>query len=400
MSTTTDKLQAILNSKEAIKSAIESKGVPNVGEVLSEYPNKIAEIPIGNPDAVLYTEQSLTDEQQAQARKNIGGDNSYISFINGQTPIQGIRYVDVKDYPKLSGHYTGVFYDEDQQEIYCLCAGDRATGGVVKISKNRVVAHLGMDASLRGCERPIVKIGEYLYVIQLGWIYNGMLSKLNTNDLSIVLQVKDSDKIGYNTPKDGLFFIGEELYLWGIDGVFYSVNKEDLSFTPIFSNIQYVLQFDYNRLVIADDTDIFEFTGGTEKGNSKPIPEGFETISELAIGGVNYTTTLGTFIYIRSGSSVTSFYTASKFGGGKITLSTRYHSDSSRIYSCRKLYNDRYGHDSNIFRDKLGVLYVSTHPNGILSSTPSITVDALGLNSGPYLFGSTPIYPTYRGFLM
>lgn len=272
---------------------------------------------------------------------------------------------------------------------------------LLKFPKNKVVAWLNMDASDNGCERPIVKIGEYLYVIQLGWIYNGMLSKLNANDLSLVLQVTDSDKIGYDTPKGGLFFIGEELYLWGIDGVFYSVNKEDLSFTPIFSNIQYVLQFDYTRLVIADDTDIFEFTGGTEKGNSKPIPEGFETISELAIGGMDYSTHFGVFIYIRNGSSVTSLYTvSSSFGGGKLTLSTRYKANDSRIYSCRKLYNDRSGHDSNVFRDKRGVLYVSEVDNGNLSSTPSIIVDALGLNAGPYLFGSTPIYPTYRGFLM
>lgn len=411
--------EAIRNSEEATKKAEDEASRVRA---LADNPPKIVEVdgakywafwdeetgryvPSENRadvgDAVLFSPQVLTPQQQEQARKNIGGDNSYISFINGQTPIQGIRYVDIKDYPKLSGNYTGVFYDEDQQEIYCLCDGFSATGGVVKISKNKVVAYLNMDVSSNGCERPIVKIGEYLYVIQLGWIYNGMLSKLNANDLSLVLQVTDSDKIGYNTPKGGLFFIGEELYLWGMDGVFYSVNKEDLSFTPVFSNIQYVLQFDYTRLVIADDTDIFEFTGGTEKGNSKPIPEGFETISELAIGGIGYNITNGAFIYIRNGSIVTSFYTISAiYGGGKLTLSTRYSSNSSRIYSCRKLYNDTGGHDSNVFRDKRGVLYVSNTGNGKLSSTPSITVDALGLNAGPYLFGSTPIYPTYRGFLM
>ena len=396
---TTGQSEADVMSQKAVTDALDKKVDAEEGKGLSsnDYTNldknKVA-------SAVLFSPQTLTPQQQEQARKNIGGDNSYISFINGQTPIQGIRYVDVKDYPNLSGNYAGVFYDEDQQEIYCLCDGNSTTGGVVKISKNKVVAYLNMDVSSNGCERPIVKIGEYLYVIQLGWRYNGMLSKLNANDLSIVLQVKDSDKIGYNTPKGGLFFIGEELYLWGIDGVFYSVNKEDLSFTPIFSNIQYVLQFDYTRLVIADDTDIFEFTGGTEKGNSKPIPEGFETISELAIGGMDYRTDFGVFIYIRNGSSVTSFYTVSSYGGGKLTLSTRYSSNSSRIYSCRKLYNDTSGHDSNVFRDKRGVLYVSNIGNGKLSSTPSITVDALGLNAGPYLFGSTPIYPTYRGFLM
>ena len=63
-----------------------------------------------------------------------------------------------------------------------------------------------------------------------------------------------------------------------------------------------MLQYDYTRLVIADDTDIFDFTGGAEKGNSKPIPEGFETISELAIGGMDYNTGIGAFIYIRNGN--------------------------------------------------------------------------------------------------
>lgn len=42
-----DKLQSILNSKAAIKSAIEAKGVTDVGDVLSEYPDKIASIETG-----------------------------------------------------------------------------------------------------------------------------------------------------------------------------------------------------------------------------------------------------------------------------------------------------------------------------------------------------------------
>ena len=42
-----DKLQSILDSKAAIKSAIEAKGVTDVGDVLSAYPDKIAEIETG-----------------------------------------------------------------------------------------------------------------------------------------------------------------------------------------------------------------------------------------------------------------------------------------------------------------------------------------------------------------
>ena len=48
MGTTADKLNKLIESKAAIKAAIEAKGVADVGDVLSEYPNKIASIPSGS----------------------------------------------------------------------------------------------------------------------------------------------------------------------------------------------------------------------------------------------------------------------------------------------------------------------------------------------------------------
>ena len=42
-----DKLQSILDSKAAIKAAIEAKGVSDVGDVLAEYPSKINSIQNG-----------------------------------------------------------------------------------------------------------------------------------------------------------------------------------------------------------------------------------------------------------------------------------------------------------------------------------------------------------------
>lgn len=43
-----DKLQSILDSKASIKAAIEAKGVSDVGDILSDYPSKIASIPTGD----------------------------------------------------------------------------------------------------------------------------------------------------------------------------------------------------------------------------------------------------------------------------------------------------------------------------------------------------------------
>ena len=46
MGTISEQLQSIINSKSAIKTAIENKGVSNVGEVLENYAEKINEIPV------------------------------------------------------------------------------------------------------------------------------------------------------------------------------------------------------------------------------------------------------------------------------------------------------------------------------------------------------------------
>lgn len=58
MGTTADKLNKILDSKSRIKAAIESKGVVDVGDVLADYPDKIANIPSGASDYELEA-QSL-----------------------------------------------------------------------------------------------------------------------------------------------------------------------------------------------------------------------------------------------------------------------------------------------------------------------------------------------------
>ena len=58
MGTTADKLNKILASKAAIKAAIEAKGVENVGDILSAYPDKIAGIQSGGGEPDDYALQS------------------------------------------------------------------------------------------------------------------------------------------------------------------------------------------------------------------------------------------------------------------------------------------------------------------------------------------------------
>ena len=68
-----NEITRIDNAKQGIAEAIEEKGVqvPD-GTPIQDFPEKVRQIQQGSPDAVLYTPQELTLEQQAQARQNIG----------------------------------------------------------------------------------------------------------------------------------------------------------------------------------------------------------------------------------------------------------------------------------------------------------------------------------------
>ena len=73
MGTTAQKLQAVVNSKAAIKAAIEAKGVADVGDVLSTYAEKIASISsggwTGHADEAGLKSIGWTDEDIAYYQK-------------------------------------------------------------------------------------------------------------------------------------------------------------------------------------------------------------------------------------------------------------------------------------------------------------------------------------------
>lgn len=75
MGTTADKLQKILDSKAAIKAAIEAKGVSNVGDILAEYPDKIASIQSGGGTCT-----GFTGHADAEGLKAIGWTDEDIEY--------------------------------------------------------------------------------------------------------------------------------------------------------------------------------------------------------------------------------------------------------------------------------------------------------------------------------
>ena len=79
MGTTAQKLQAIANSKAAIKAAIEAKGVSDVGNVLSQYATKIGQISGGGSSGDPRYE---VDSQGKLVKKNFA-----LNYFNDVTSI-------------------------------------------------------------------------------------------------------------------------------------------------------------------------------------------------------------------------------------------------------------------------------------------------------------------------
>lgn len=86
MGTTAQKLQAIANSKAAIKAAIEAKGVSDVGDVLADYATKIGQISGGGSSGDPRYEVS---EQGALSKKSFA-----LNYFNDVTSISdnGLEY--------------------------------------------------------------------------------------------------------------------------------------------------------------------------------------------------------------------------------------------------------------------------------------------------------------------
>ena len=89
MGTTAQKLQAIVNSKAAIKAAIEEMGVSDVGDVLSTYPDKIRSIKSGK----------FTGHADVEGLKAIGWTDEDIAYFQEH----GVNWDEEEDkYHKVS----------------------------------------------------------------------------------------------------------------------------------------------------------------------------------------------------------------------------------------------------------------------------------------------------------
>lgn len=125
MGTTAEKLQALSNTKAAIKTAIEAKGV-TVGDVrFADYPSKIGEIEQGQVDKKKYgvgIDNLLGDVQDGKYYSPQTGsfklDFSGISAIEGNSLQYKFAYTNVTDVDLRDLEYSGTVEDADYKGGY------------------------------------------------------------------------------------------------------------------------------------------------------------------------------------------------------------------------------------------------------------------------------------------
>lgn len=108
MGTTADKLNKVLESKAAIKAAIEAKGVTDVGDVLSAYPEKIASIPTG------------------------GGSTNCIGFT-GHADVEGLKAIGWTDGDIEYYQNYGVDWNEEDDALHKVPEDNIALYGVLTV---------------------------------------------------------------------------------------------------------------------------------------------------------------------------------------------------------------------------------------------------------------------------
>lgn len=97
MGTTAEKLQRVLDNKNAIKQAIINKG-GNVGDTMSEYANAIENLSTGvdTSDATATSGDILLNKTAYVKNKKITGVIAQYEGVSSITPLTSVQYVRTK----------------------------------------------------------------------------------------------------------------------------------------------------------------------------------------------------------------------------------------------------------------------------------------------------------------
>ena len=99
---TANKLQAILNSKAAIKAAIEAKGVEDVGDVLADYPSKIASISSGASNYELESKMLVLPVNSTTITTSSGGTAAVATNDHIKIVDEDLKQYTVKEWNERS----------------------------------------------------------------------------------------------------------------------------------------------------------------------------------------------------------------------------------------------------------------------------------------------------------
>ena len=188
MGTTTEKLQAILNSKAAIKAAIEGKGVENVGDVLSTYAAAISSIPTGSGSgwtghadveglkAIGWTDEDIAYYQQHGVNWN-EEDDQYHLVPEDNKALYGVINIDnIQDYKDILV-YLPKFDTTGVTDMTVKFSSCMALVAIPKIDTSNV---LNMSQMFSICSSLLcVPVLNTSNVLSAPFLYNGCSSLLS-----------------------------------------------------------------------------------------------------------------------------------------------------------------------------------------------------------------------------
>lgn len=174
-----NEIDRIDNAKSGIAGAIEEKGVEvPAGAKIEEYPGLVRQIQQGDTsDCVKFTPQTLTEEQKAQARENIGAGGGGSSDVVWAT-YNSTTYQDV-----LTAYLGG-------KVVYCIYQDRLYEAGyyIAASSQVRFFSHIGGSTSV-------------IILNASGWSFGGSYTYEQTSNKVSTISGNETNTIKYPNTK-------------------------------------------------------------------------------------------------------------------------------------------------------------------------------------------------------